>query len=410
MNIKRKNILFISISAPPKNAPESIQTAKYLKYLSEEFDITLVTSKIQKGWRPKDSSLIPYLNNIGKTIEIGLLNNKFLIFFLRKIIPIALHLPDSDFSFHLQWKKVLKRIKNDPDIIYSRSTPISSHILALKVKKKCVKIPWIMHLSDPWVDNPYSELKGLALIYHRKKEKECFKYADFITLTSNRALEFYKEKYPIYKKKFGLSYNVYDDQHYSKNRKINFDQSFTLVHTGRLYGTRNCFSFLEAIELLFKSNPVIKKNCNIIFAGFANDDNIEALRKFGMPVEYKGNISFEESVNLQKNAHVLISIDANETEEQFKLFFPSKLLDYILVGRRILAITPANSTTQEIMEKGYGESFRHTEVKEIASFLEKAYNAYLNKDNNFFSAIAPPHKYSVSYNVNCLKEIINSKI
>src|SRR5690606_29703164 len=158
-------ILFASISAPPKNAPESLQAAKYLKYLTLENDVTLITSQVAGGWRPKDDTLTGLLKNITCIITLPIWSNKYIYHLVKRLSPWLLQQPDEDAPFHWKYKQVVKQLKDYvPDIIYSRSTPLSSHFLAYKLKKIYQK-PWVMHLSDPWVDNPYNKFKDKELAY-----------------------------------------------------------------------------------------------------------------------------------------------------------------------------------------------------------------------------------------------------
>ena len=64
-------ILAVSISAPPKNTPESIQTGRFLTYLSAMHQIDLLTSESQGGWDPIDENFYKYTEGINKVFEIG---------------------------------------------------------------------------------------------------------------------------------------------------------------------------------------------------------------------------------------------------------------------------------------------------------------------------------------------------
>jgi glycosyltransferase involved in cell wall biosynthesis len=405
-----KKILFVSISAPPKNAPESLQVAKYLKYLAEANQVTLVTSKISGGWRPKDAGLEKHLKNINKLIEVPVWDNRLQHFIYKKFLPDKLSKPDEDAPFHWKFNQVRKQLNGYvPDIIYSRSTPLSSHFLAYKLFL-LYKKPWILHLSDPWVDNPYNKFTEKELVFHAYWEKEFFQAAAKITLTSQKTLSFYRNKYPEFINKFELSPNVYDPEEVV-DVPFQFRQKLTFVHTGRLYGSRSCIPLIKAIELLVKSRPDADKNIEFLFAGFCDEANLKALEGNKLNcIKYLGPVSFSEALDLQRKANMLVMIDGNEENELMGLFFPSKMLDYAIAGRKIIAITTAGSTTEEIITGKYGACFRHHDITGLASFLDNTYTHFLQNDAVFFKPGPVPAEYSAKTVVENLNQLISRTI
>ncbi|WP_277476813.1 glycosyltransferase [Catalinimonas alkaloidigena] len=396
---RKKKLLIVSISAPPKNAPESLQAAKYFKYLSyEDFNTTLITSKISDGWRPNDDTLKPYLKNIHKVIEIPIWPNRYIHALTSLLCPFLLEKPDGDAPFHWRYQQVKKKLKNDePDIIYSRSTPISSSILALKLKMN-YKVPWVMHLSDPWVDNPYLNLKKKGKSYNKKKESLCFKYADRVTVTSKKTLELYQEKYPEHTDKLLLYPNVYDPDLLNEI-DLTLNEKLTFVHTGRLYESRNVKSMLSAIEKFISRNPAAQGHVDFIFAGFADEKNKQIMTNCSLGcVKYLGALPFDKSLYLQRSAHVLINIDSDEQDSRFQLFFPSKLLDYFVAKKTMLCITAEGSTTYDLIEDKYGRCFTHDDIEGLADYITVCYEKFVLGDKQFFYNADVPTEFSASVN------------
>ena len=144
---RKMHVLLVSISAPPKNSPESLQTGRYLKYLSRNHLVTLLTTDPTGGWEPADQSLLKYLKNVYQIVSLCSLPSR-VISFLRKVKP-GLLLPDESMYFFWQFRRSIKKIKEKPSIIFSRSAPYSSAIMAKKLAKHW-NVPWVMHLSDLW--------------------------------------------------------------------------------------------------------------------------------------------------------------------------------------------------------------------------------------------------------------------
>lgn len=380
------HVLLVSISAPPKNSPESLQTGRYLKYLSRKHPVTLLTTDPIGGWEPADQSLVKYLKNARQIVSLFSLPSR-VISLLKKIKP-SLLIPDDGAYFFWQFRSAVKKIKQKPSIVFSRSAPYSSAIMAKQLAKHW-NVPWVMHLSDLWVDSPFFTLSGAVKKKHEHLEWECFQQAEVVTLTSQKTIEFYKNKYPQWADKFRFLPNVFDaddwnQMPFSPSGKMKF------VFTGRLYGTRNIHQFLDAIEKAAASFPQMKESCEILLAGFFDDKNIERIRKTSLPfVSYLGSLSSDDALRLQQSSHVLISIDSLESDPRYDLFFPSKLLDYIASNRIIIALTNKKSTTYEVVEGKFGKCFYPENLHELPEVITTLVNDFTSGS---FTSLFPNSK------------------
>jgi hypothetical protein len=228
------NILVVSISAPPKNSPESLQTGRYIKGLAARHHVTLITGKAVKGWEPYDASVSGYLKSVKKIIELTPLPYR-IVALLKKFLP-GIVFPDDSFYFIRKLNK-LKRITEKPDIIISRALPYTSCVLASGLAKHW-NVPWIMHLSDPWADSPFMHLDEREKRRQQQLEKKCIEQAARVSLTSRKTVTFYKNKYPHCEDKFILLPNVFDDEQVNAV-PVDFDWPLKFVFTGRLYGKRS---------------------------------------------------------------------------------------------------------------------------------------------------------------------------
>ena len=122
-----KKLLFVSISFPPKSDPEALQTAKYFHYLQQykDLQIDVVTSALPTLYSPYDKTLEPYSVGVRQMIEISLKENRYINFIRSRLGLQETVFPDSQQSFHKQYMKVLKQLKEKPDLIYSRADPKS---------------------------------------------------------------------------------------------------------------------------------------------------------------------------------------------------------------------------------------------------------------------------------------------
>ena len=136
---KRKSVLIVAYFFPPIYGAESIQISNYVKHLiscgwkvgvistgnyaQEQLDLDLAGRVAQEVCVYRPYSIKNIITKFLGTIKL-LPDEK------AGWIPFAL--------FHIE--KVIQ--KEMPEIIYSRSTPISSHIIAFFIKKK-TGLPWV---------------------------------------------------------------------------------------------------------------------------------------------------------------------------------------------------------------------------------------------------------------------------
>jgi glycosyltransferase involved in cell wall biosynthesis len=401
-------VLLISSSAPPKNSPESVQVGRYLEFLSRNNSVTLLTTTTTGGWEPEDQTLNKYLEGVDRVIALPVIHPK-IISLIKRINPMLLF-PDDSVYFSRQFDRSLKEVKERPQVIISRSGTFSSALLASKLSKRW-RTPWIMHLSDPWADNPYLNYNKKYFLKNQSLEKECIDQADMITLTSEKTVAFYQDKYPHHESKFRLLPNVFDDS-FLNSQPVSFDEKkLRIVFTGRLYGSRNIDSLIEGISATVKLRPEIEGQVEFILAGFFDEVNIQAIKQSGLIcVKYLGPISMEDSLRLQHEAAVLLVIDSLEQGALFDLFFPSKLLDYLAARRRIIALTGENSTTDKVVSGQFGSCFHADNIHQLPDHIIELVDAYLREDKQLFEVTGPIRDYSAKKNAATLQLLIDEVV
>ena len=398
-------ILFISIAFPPKSDPEALQAAKYFHYLQKFKDIELdvVTSTIPTLYMPYDPELEMYTDGLKQSISISLRENRYFNYLLNRLGLDNFVFPDVKQSFHKQFRKVLEELKHKPDLIYSRSKPQSSTIMAYKLKQ-VLDVPWVLHMSDPWADCPIHNYKGKQYKVNTEWEQRCFETADIITLTSIPSLEFYKKKYTTLADKFRFYPNVFDDAlDAGESSPASVKSKFRIVYTGGLAGARTPEFFLKPLQILYRLSPEISDRVEVIFAGSVDSKNRKVFRKYDLPfVKWIGLIPYQEALRLQRSADYLLLIDNQIDDESMSMFFPSKLLDYMLARKRIRAITTKGSASDLVLRDLKSDVFNHDECEAIIAAISCALRAFEIGDREYLVNETPPSKYAASYNADRL--------
>lgn len=410
MSVMKKKILFVSVAFPPKSDAEGLQTAKYFHHLQKHKDlqIDVVTSAMPTLYMQYDPDLERYATGINQLVTIPLRENRYVNYLLDRLGMQEAVFPDVKQSFHKQYRQALKKLKVMPDLIYSRSEPKSSTLMAYKLKA-ALKVPWILHMSDPWADCP---LKKMSNGYYKKNnewERKCFESANIISLTSIPTVEFYKKKYPDLSDKFRFYPNVYE--YVNGEQQMNessSDRKFKIVYTGGLADSRSPEFLLKPMNELFDNNPELTDQLEVVFAGDVDARNRAVFQSYNLPfVKWVGKISFKEALRLQQSADYLVVIDNPIDDPAKSMFFPSKLLDYMVARKRILAITTKGSASGLVMRDLKGDVCDHNDTEAIKSTILKALDAFKNEEKDYLSNDHPPEKYEASYNAQRLyNEII----
>lgn len=406
-----RNLLFISISFPPKSDPEALQTAKYFHYLQKHQDlqIDVVTSAMPTLYSPYDKSLEPYKVGVRQLIEIPLRENRYVNFIRSRLGMGETVFPDSKQSFHKKFSKVLKALREKPDLIYSRADPKSSTIMAFKLKEE-LNVPWILHMSDPWADCPFHVMSKKFYQRNAEWEKKCFAAADIISLTSIPTIDFYKKKYPEFSDKFRFFPNVYEylaEPEENSDPVIRGNRKFRIVHTGGLADTRSPEFLLKPLKELSEQDPTLHDKLEVIFAGEMDARNRAVFSRYDMPfVKWLGRVPFKEALQLQRSADYLVAIDFPVDDPEMAMFFLSKLLDYMVSRKRILTLTTAGSASDLAMRDLKGDVCSRNDMASIKKAILNALTAFERGDEEYLVNEKPPVKYEASYNADRLYQEI----
>src|SRR5262249_44750806 len=111
---------------------------------------------------------------------------------------------------------------------------------------------------------------------------------------------------------------------------------------------REPFGLMEAMAVLKKMiAPELMPTFEIV--GSSDNRYPEHARKLKLDtiVRFGARTLYLNSIRIAAEADVLVVID---THAAGSVFFPSKVVDYLMLGRPILALTPPGSAVTEILE------------------------------------------------------------
>lgn len=340
-----KKLLVISWAMPPLVYPRSIQVARTLMALD------------RLGWKSTvlcvDRINVPDETPVDPELE-RLYGDSY------KIVPVSVGIgldQQSDASQNI-WIRPAVRTATDllGDERYSAmltfAQPWVTHLVGLKLQTR-FRLPWIAHFSDPWVDNLYyAAVDPKILKDWRRQERAVITHADAVVFTNEPARELVMRKYPQeWHHKTQVVPHGYDPRLISPSAPSpERKQRLRMVYTGSLYKERSVQSLLDAIAGL-SHEMELKDTLELVIIGPTENLYPKKVKEMGLEniVSFPGRMAYMESLRALARADVLVVIEAPNAEPN--PFLPSKLVDYLMFNKPILALSPAAGATADLLRQ-----------------------------------------------------------
>lgn len=244
---------------------------------------------------------------------------------------------------------------NRSDVLVTFAQPWSDHRIGLALAQWHRHLPWVAHFSDPWTDSLYESGSPEALRLERAAEAAVVERADAIVFTNRYAADLVLRKYPerVRRKAHVVPHTTDPDllaDAGAAGPPPSQGRRMRLSHIGNLFaGKRRAHALFEALAMLNRRRPLADR-LELVLLG-AGSGLYEAREKiFELAIESLVNlhprVSHRESLAAMASSDVLVIIDAPAATN---VFMPSKVVDYLMARRPILALTPATGPTAEVM-------------------------------------------------------------
>jgi hypothetical protein len=382
-----KKILIISWYYPPNSSIGAQRVKAFSEYLiNKGFLVSVVTSgshkndnesiplNLERIFFIRDYNILDYFIR-KKTKESSssdnkpLENKKYSIIKLKMIesaksfIRNILYWPDAACLWFFKNKPRFKQIVEEirPDIIFSSSTPHTSHLIASYLSKE-YNIPWVAEFRDLWSQNNVWQRVFPLNYCEAWVEKKVLARAMLLVTVSDALKEdlislHCKETIKVMN---GFNLEQWQPEHISNYNNFKKDE-LIIRYTGKLYGGRRCprllFDALNEMDL-----TVIK----ITVEFYVSDPEylnylIKNYPKLKPIIKVESPVSYKESLVLQKTTDVNLLIEANTVEAKGNL--TGKLFEYLSSCRPILAIAHPESEIKSILN--------HTKAGELLTSKEE---------------------------------------
>ena len=364
----KDKMLVIPGSFVPYNDTVTLLTYKRLRNLDMDIDVFCFKGK-------QDDSIYEELKNDSQFSKFNIIYTTDLDWAVPRNYP--LRLPISLFLMNKYVYDSLKIFeKGDYKYIYTSIVPGISHLAGNMIKKKHPEVIWYASFSDPFKASPYkdSDLNnksfvykimfkvGSYFLYNDKYEEVAINNADKLIFICDEQRDFtlrqydnyekLKEKSLIYPLTYIPDWKMYQDLMTVKHIK---SQPLQAVHLGRLYGLRKIDTFIEALKELKQEYPELNKQ--IVFHQYSEiqDEDLRKIKEYDLQDLFvvHDKVSYQESINIMKQADVLILFDSLMPNQKIQPYLPSKIVEYLMLKKQILAICDDNSPSYRILNE-YG--------------------------------------------------------
>lgn len=286
-----------------------------------------------------------------------------------------LFIPDARVGWVRPSVKFLKRYvaQNPVDVIITTGPPHSLHLIGMQLQKK-MDIKWIADFRDPWTTIHYH--KSLRLTQasekkHKLLEAEVLNSADRIVVTSPSTK---KEFSALTPKPITVITNGHD---LAEAGHTTVDASFSISHIGSLLSERNPVLLWRVLSEISNADTSFRADLQLNFAGAVSGEVEESLRQHGLLDHcfFLGYVPHAKAVALQRKSQLLLLVEMDRQET--RAIIPGKLFEYLAARRPILAIGPAGSDMEGIIqETGAGKFFTYNEEARMKEELLQLYRKY----------------------------------
>lgn len=282
------------------------------------------------------------------------------------------------------------------DFLYTSSWPCYTTRVGVALKKEHPNLKWIANFSDPINHSPYKFDEATYRAYSLPEkiafklyckyyvvdedEANAFEQADLLVFICEEQRDFMIEQYRCYfgklSKKELEAKSVIVPLNYIPewNNLIPTSQPnnpiFTLSHFGRVYGLRIIEEFIYALQLFVQKHPDVP--FRIEQYGEFRKSDLKLIHKCGLDSYFKiyPKVPYATCIQKMHESDAVLLFDTILPERQIQPYLPSKIMEYSLLQKDVLAITTTKSPSYRILKQSNAIACAY-DRKEIEIGLER---------------------------------------
>lgn len=359
----KKNVLIISYTYPPANAPAAQRPYVIAKYLDKsKYDVTVITCgnadsslgfdenfneeldavklvKIDAPFGSKSTALRAHKMSSKKQGFKSKLKSRLLGLISYSVVP------DRGIIWYPSVVKYLK--KNRPfvenlDIVFSTSPFFTNHLIGKYIKKSKPSVKWLVDVRDFHYVEHLEYTKGIKRYLNKRVERSVFNKADSVIFISNAMREVYAGYYTKMRSKMEVVYNGFDLEDFKDLTIEKLDGDFlSIFYAGSFYGgVRSPLPLFRLLDAVFEKGLIRPEAVKVNIAGTLEPELREQIEAFKSSVclNFMGKIPRSEALDILTKSSLLWLIVSKKITHYTGV--PIKLYEYMAARRPIINFAP----------------------------------------------------------------------
>ena len=276
---------------------------------------------------------------------------------LRRFVAYAVFNPDPG----VVWARDVVRDAGVRDcaraarFVLSSSPPESSHVASWRLARAS-DVPLVIDMRDGWLDEPLKPLLRASSLQRWREgrmERRILRDAATILVTSSVWRDMLVDRLPEVSARTCVLTNGYPPVELlpALNGAATLPSRMTLVHAGRFSGSSLSRTVSALLAPIHRSLSSTSAPADIVFIGRLDARDLEELEAWRGRFEahdwrfdVRAAVPRDALFELLTNSHGLLLMSASQAA------IPSKLFEYLKMGRPVLAVTPTDSAVWRLVE------------------------------------------------------------
>jgi glycosyltransferase involved in cell wall biosynthesis len=267
--------------------------------------------------------------------------------------------------------------KEQFDVVMFHSLPWHAHLAGYWVARE-LGIPWFANFNDPlsfarFASNPAQQAAYGPGLTERLWTRRILTRPEVITFPCSRLRDDILRAVPRKERTVVIPHigSAISQSEIQTNL-------FTLVHAGKLGGndltSRSSDAFLEGLRRVIDKNTSARGGVKLLLVGPEDSATNAAISRLRLDdhIIRTGRVSYEESLKYIAQASVCVLIEG-EVEEG--VFLPSKLCDYLVAKKPVIALSPRRGRQMISLKKavlfGWMQTIRKQFLAQSSSYMSR---------------------------------------
>jgi hypothetical protein len=296
------------------------------------------------------------------------------------------------------------------DAIFATGKPWSGLVVGAQLAKRS-GLPLLSDFRDPWITNPFNtNVSPIKARLDTRLERSVVATSSIVIANTEELRTEFVQRFPDQSElKFHALMNGFDSDEFDPTCcRSTENRYFTILHLGFLYLKRDPSNLLLGVRRALDQKWLDENDLRIVQIGqVALPYDLMARASdlgLGTILSMRGELTHADALRTLGEADVLLLLQPGTTTQ-----IPSKLFEYLMARRRILAVTPAQGATGRVVRSNaIGEVADAEDIEQIALCLRNLYRDWKASPAAMLLDDAKVSRFDVSRLSGDLAALLNS--